>query len=559
MPKSQAPASESAGPSRRTFLTSTAVAAVAVAGGVPLLSACSSDTAASKGSVASGSELKKLLPAYAPETLAKPEIASVNGSSPGYTSLPDPLATSVKSVTGKGSTFKAMTPIWGTVPKQGNAYYKAINKAVGATMQFDPQDGNTYQDKIGAVLAGSDIPDIVTIPGWNLTGQIPNAVSAKFADLGPYLSGDKIKKYPNLANIPTGSWQMGVFGGKLRGLPMPSAPIGNAIFYRKDLLDGLGADLPKSAADLLAFGKEYTDPKKKRWAFDDLWTGIQFIYNLPLDAPHYWKLVNGKLVHKVELPEYREALEFGRKLFDAGTVHPDAVAGKDADAKVRFTSGQTLIYCDGTGAWQGMVTEQATSNPKFDMQALDYFSADGGKAKLWQGDMAGIFTFVSKNLPGSKIEELLAIADYAAAPFGTKEFMLVNYGVEGVHYTIKNGVPTRTTQGINEAQPATFLFLCSPPPAIAAPDQPQYVKDYAGWMARQTPYMSKPMFFGMQIQEPRRFASLYTPFDDLRKDITRGRKPVSAVEEAVTTWRKSGGDDLRKWYEQLLEKNGSGA
>ncbi|WP_405723982.1 extracellular solute-binding protein [Streptomyces sp. NBC_01537] len=552
MPNSQAP-------SRRTFLASTAVAAAAVAGGVPLLSACSPSTSSTKGSVATGSALKKLLPTYVPSTLVTPDVASVNGSSPGFTKLPSPLAQSVKTVPGKGSTFKAMTPIWGTVPKKGNAYYTALNKAVGATVDFDPQDGNTYQDKIGAVLAGSDIPDIVCIPGWNLTGQIPNAVVAKFADLGPYLSGDKVKDYPNLANIPTAAWQLSVFGEKLRGLPMPNPAIANAIFYRKDLIDGLGATLPKSTDDLLAFGKEYTDAKKKVWAYDDLWTGIQFIYHLPLDAPHYWKLVNGKLVHKIELPEYKEALAFARKLHDAGVVHPDAEAGKDADAQLRFTSGQTLIYNDGTGAWYGLVSQQSTSNPKFDMQALDYFAADGGTAKLWQGDGAGIFSFINKDLSPARIKELLGIVDFAAAPYGTKEYMLVNYGVEGVDYTLKNGVPTRTAQGTAEALPATYVFFASPPSTIAYPDQPQFVKDYAGWMARQTPHMEKPMFFGMQVQEPKRYASLYTPFDDLQKDIRRGRKSISAVDDAISTWRKSGGDDLRKWYEQLLEKNGSGA
>jgi putative aldouronate transport system substrate-binding protein len=451
-----------------------------------------------------------------------------------------------------------MTPIWGTVPKKNNAYYKALNKALGSTVQFDPQDGNTYQEKIGAVLASSGIPDLVTIPGWNMKGQIRNAIEAKFADLGPYLSGDNIKKYPNLANIPTGSWQMAVFGGKLRGLPNPGVPLGNAIFYRKDLVDSLGATLPTSADSLLAFGKEVTDAKKKRWAFDDLWVCIQKLYGVLPDAPHYWQLKDGKLVHKIETDEYREALAFARKLHDNKLVHPDAEAGKDADSKLRFTSGQTVMYNDGTGGWYGLVSEQSTANPKFNMQALDFFAAAGGNPLLWQDDMAGIFSFINKNLPKAKIEELLALADYAAAPFGTKEFQQVNYGVEGVDYKLKNGTPIFTTQGVQEAQPATFYFFCAPPPAIAHPDQPQMVKDYAGWMARQAKYLKKPLFYGMQIVEPTRYASLYTPFDDLQKDIRRGRKPVSAVEQAVTTWKNSGGDKLRAWYEDILAKNGSG-
>ncbi|WP_411086626.1 extracellular solute-binding protein [Streptomyces sp. 061-3] len=547
----------STAPSRRTFLASSAVAAVAVAGGVPLLAACGGGSGSgSKEGTTTGKALKKVVPNYIPSNLVQPDVAGVNGSSPGFTKLPDPLVTSVKSVPGKGSAFRVMTPLWGTVPKKNNPYYTAVNKAVGATLNFDPQDGNTYQDKIGAVLAGSDIPDAVTIPGWNMQGQIRNAIVAKFADLGPYLAGDAIKKYPNLANIPTGAWQYSVFGGKLRGLPMPSPILGNAIFYRKDLI-GSGA-VPGSAADLLAFGKEYTNAKKKVWAFDDLWVCIGKIFGLLPDAPHYWKLENGKLVHKIETQEYREALAFARKLHDGGYVHPDAEAGKDADSKIRFTGGGVLMYNDGTGGWKGMVTEQATANPKFDMQPLDFFNQDGGKPVLWQDDPAGIFTFLSKKLPKAKIEEFLAIADFAAAPYGTKEFMLTNYGVQDTHYTIKDGVPTFTPQGIQEAQPSTTVFLASPPHTVAFPDEPQLVKDYAGWMARQAPNVKKPLFFGMQVVEPQRYASLYTPFDDLQKDIRRGRKKVSDVDAAVTTWKNSGGDKLRAWYQDILDKNGSG-
>ncbi|MEV8308836.1 extracellular solute-binding protein [Streptomyces flavidovirens] len=545
-------------PSRRSFLASTAVAAAAVAGGLPLLAACGGPAQGGKEGATGGKALKAILPKYVPTNLADPDIPGVNGSSAGYTELPDPLATSVKGTPGKGGTFKAMTPIWGTVPKKDNAYYTAVNQALGATVRFDPQDGNTYQEKIGAVLAGSDIADIVTIPGWNMQGQIRNAIVSKFADLGPYLSGDKVEKYPNLANIPTGAWQMSVFGGKLRGLPMPSPVIGNAIFYRKDLLDELGATLPTSAGELLAFGKEYTNAKRKRWAFDDLWTCIQKIFGLLPDAPHYWQLDGDKLVHKIETAEYREALAFARKLHDARVVHPDAEANKDADAKIRFTGGGTLMYNDGTGGWHGLASEQAKANPEFDMRALDLFSADGGKPVLYQDPPAGIFSFINKNLPKERIEELLALVDYTAAPYGTKEFQLINFGVEGTHYTKKDGVPVRTDRGIQEAQPATYLFFASPPSVIAYPDFPEVVKEYAGWMARQAPHVRKPLFFGMQIVEPQRYASLYTPFDDLQKDIRRGRKKVSDIEEAVNTWKKSGGDELRKWYDDILEKQGSG-
>ncbi|MFE2438867.1 twin-arginine translocation signal domain-containing protein, partial [Streptomyces sp. NPDC059409] len=52
------------GPSRRSFLASTAVATAAVAGGVPLLSACGGSDGGSRDGTTSGKDAKKILPAY---------------------------------------------------------------------------------------------------------------------------------------------------------------------------------------------------------------------------------------------------------------------------------------------------------------------------------------------------------------------------------------------------------------------------------------------------------------------------------------------------------------
>ena len=89
---------------------------------------------------------------------------------------------------------------------------------------------------------------------------------SKFADLTPYLAGDKITKYPNLANIPTSAWQSGVWNGKLYGIP--SFPSPNAfpgyLFYRKDLFEAAGIPPEvKTADDLFAAGKELTDAERR--------------------------------------------------------------------------------------------------------------------------------------------------------------------------------------------------------------------------------------------------------------------------------------------------------
>ncbi|MFD0560829.1 ABC transporter substrate-binding protein [Kitasatospora saccharophila] len=167
----------------------------------------------------------------------------------------------------------------------------------------------------------------------------------------PHLAGDNIKKYPNLAAIPTGAWQAGIWGDKLYGIPSFSTgfSIAGTTFYRRDLLEpkGITADQVKTLDDLMALGKELTDEKAGTWAFDDVWT-----YLFPFfGVPNKWKLTDGKLVHKYETPELLEALDWHYKLATAGYLHPDAIAGNNADANTRFYAGKTLIQGGGTGVW----------------------------------------------------------------------------------------------------------------------------------------------------------------------------------------------------------------
>ncbi|NEE05474.1 extracellular solute-binding protein [Streptomyces sp. SID7499] len=558
MTPNAAPASS--GPSRRSFLASTAVATAAVAGGMPLLAACGGSDSGSKDGTTSGKSAKKLLPAYVASNVVSPDIPSKNGSAMGFTGKLDlaGLKTSVPKKLGKGSRIKIMSPFWGTPPKGDNAYYTAMNDLIGVDIAWQNQDGNTYDEKLGAVLASSDLPDVVVIPSWNMGGKIPSAIISKFADLGPYLSGDAIKKYPNLAAVPSGAWQYSIFGGKLRGLPQPAPAVPGIVpFYRKDVFDKEGYELPKSPDEFLALAKEISRPKAKVWACDDMkWSAFQFFGVLSgSEKPLGWNLADGKMVYRVETEEYLEALEWVRKLYAAGVVHPDAraVQGTAGD---RFTAGQVLIYNDNISSWWGKMAEQAGQKTDFRISGMDIFGADGGDPTLWAGSPAGIFAFVNKKASKAVVEDVLAAANVTAAPYGTKEYMLTNYGVEGTHYSVKDGVPTKNDKGNQEVINA-YVMLASPAPTIAHPDLPDIAKEQVEWQQRMGAFTKKSTFWGMQITEPARYTNLSNDFEQLEDDTVRGRKKISDVQQAVSDWKKQGGDKLRDWYQKLHDTNGS--
>ncbi|CAL9407394.1 Lipoprotein LipO [Streptomyces sp. enrichment culture] len=553
------------GPSRRNFLASSAVAAAAVAGGMPLLAACGGSDGGSREGTTSGKDAEKLLPAYVASNVVTPDIPSRNGSAVGFTGKLDiaDLKTSVPEKLGKGGRITVMSPFWGSPPKGDNAYYRAMNDLIGVDVRWQNQDGNTYDQKLGAVLASSNVPDVVVVPGWNLTGKIPSAVIGKFADLGPYLSGDAVKDYPNLAAIPTDAWRRSIFGGKLRGLPMPSSYVTSIVpLYRQDVFEKEGYEVPRSADEFLALAKEITNARAKRWACLDMkWTAFNAFGVLTGEEKSLgWNEVDGKLVYRIETEEYLEALEWTRKLFAAGVVHPDAELGKSnaTDPGPKFAAGEFLIYNQDISQWWSRTAEQATQNPDFKVWGMDVFGHDGGEPKLWAKNPAGIFAFVNKKASKDVIRDVLAVANVTAAPYGTKEYMMTNYGVEGTHYTVKDGVPTKTDQGNIDVMNA-YVMIASPAATIAHPDFPEVAKGQVEWQQRMGAFTRKSSFYGMQITEPARWTNLSNDFEQLEDDIVRGRKKIGDMQQAVSDWRSKGGDQLRDWYKKLLDENGSAA
>ncbi|MEV5429488.1 extracellular solute-binding protein [Streptomyces sp. NPDC052701] len=558
-------ASASFGPSRRSFLASTAVVTAAVAGGTPLLAACGGSDGGSREGTTAGKKAEKLLPAYVAGNVVTPDVASKNGSAVGFTRGVDlaELKTSVPKRLGRGGRVTVMSPFWGSPPKSGNAYYRAMNDLIGVDVRWQNQDGNTYDQKLGAVLASSDVPDVVVVPGWNMGGRIPSAIIGKFADLGPYLSGDEVKEYPNLAAIPTDAWRRSLFGGKLRGLPMPSSYVPNIVpFYRKDVFDEEGYEVPRSADEFMALAKEITNARAKRWACGDMkWTAFNvFGVMSGSEKALGWNLVDGRLLYRAETEEYLEALEWTRKLFAAGVVHPDARLGKSqaTDPSAKFAAGEFLIYNNDISSWWGQQAAQAAHNPDFRIWGMDIFGHDGGDPALFATNPANIFAFVNKDASEAVVRDVLAVANVTAAPYGTKEYMLTNYGVEGTHYTVKDGVPTKNDKGNIEVVNA-YVMVAGPAPTIARPDFPEIGEGAVRWQQRMGAFTRKTAFYGMQVTEPARHTNLSNNFEQLEDDIIRGRKKVADMQQAVSDWRSRGGDRLRDWYKKLLDENGSAA
>src|SRR5581483_4200379 len=123
------------------------------------------------------------------------------------------------------------------------------------------------------------------------------------------------------------------------------------------------------------------------------------------------------------------------------------------------------------GAWNLMDAQSGiAANPKYNRQAFKVFSADGTTTpSIFVGSGASIVGYLNKSLTPAQIKECLSIANFLAAPYGSQEYTLINFGAEGVDFTMPPAGPTYTDNGKTEANQDTYQFLAAPPSVVSNP------------------------------------------------------------------------------------------
>lgn len=545
---------------RRDFLGLVGLGATAVATG-GMLAGCSKAPSTSSGSATAGEKVKALLPNYKPTDLLKPDIPGIRPVADGFTNYPA-ASELVQAITEKpgsgGKTIKSLFPLWGTPPPgiPNNAYYEAMNTALGVAIDPSAQDGNQYGAKLSAILGARDVPDLLVVPNWEVDKQarFSDAVAALFEDLTPYLRGDKVDAYPMLAGIPTGAWEYSVWGGKLAAVPWPTeGPYAWMLFYRQDLSEKAGLAAPTTVEELHQWGKKMTDATKGVWAFGAIFDWMQQLFGAPQS---FRKKGGGGLEHKYETPEFKAALEFTIKLYKDGLVHPDVAAGDGGNSKTLFAGGKMLMRMDGEGNWRETQAKESKVTPGFRIQPVAPFAAGSGEPVLWGSDKPVFWTFVKKGLGKERTREILRVLNYLAVPSGSKERELIEYGVEGKHFTrAADNSPIKTELGKKELSGAYPNLSGRPPAIFGSADAPDYVRQTVTYQNENLKYLEKDLFKGIKLELPANYAAANQPAEDKIQDILSGRRRVSELDAIVKEFMANGGDDGRDFLEKTLVDN----
>jgi putative aldouronate transport system substrate-binding protein len=499
--------------------------------------------------------------------------STVEGVPDVYLTSPQPF-TSYEGVPGSGGSVRVFMISYSPPPpaRDQNQYWQELEKRLGVTWEIDLTPQPSYGEKSATYFAGGDLPDLFYLnPEQNAPQQYQAMAQGAFLDLEPYVTGDALQQFKNLATFPQYAWDNARFQGTLYGVPKVQPKIGNLGFYRSDWARKFGVT-PNDPESLRSFLTQCTtgDPdgngNPDTWGSGRFENGWRAWDNASMSqmfrVPFNWRRNDdGTLTYMIETDEYRQFLQYQAELYAAGAFHPDAAGMTFSDAQNAFIAGETGFHYEGFPSFYGTgsVTDRMQqANAGGTDTYITPVGSDGQPGIVYNG--VGHFGYVGipASLSGNddRINELLRILDYLAAPFGSEEFTFLNNGIEGVH-SDRNAGGNLILNDRGRSEKSDLPSPMNGLPVFFYPEDPTI-----GLAIQQGGYAS----VGLGIDDPT--LGLYSAANiengpaltqlgtDTVTAIITGRQGIDSLDAAIEEWKSRGGDQIRQDFQEALQQQG---
>ncbi|UVI27373.1 extracellular solute-binding protein [Paenibacillus spongiae] len=496
--------------------------------------------------------------------------AAVNGS--GMPIVADKV--NLKMIAGKAPTTAPdwkQTMLWQEYEKMSNIH-----------VEWEMIPFDSLAEKRNIMLAGGDYPDAF------FTAQIPTADLLKYGSQGVFVKlNDLIDEYaPNLKAImekyPEVKKGMTMPDGNIYGFPMILDPeftsvlAGGKMWLKKDWLDKLNLKEPETTEEFYEMLKAFKegDPNGNGQPDEIPYEGVglgSFI-NYINGA---WGLGNrGVRNANVDVepgadklrfipvdPQYKEMLQYVRKLYDEGLI-----------AKDIFTIQANQYYATGA---KGVYGTTITTSPYTLMKQKDYIGLGALQGphgdQIWSAvgsalSSAGAFVITDRN---KHPEATVRWIDHLYSDEGSKMFFM---GFEGKSYEIDPSGEIAYTKEITENpdgltfEQALVKYVVWPGggyPNIVrqkffkgAESQPEAV-EAAKRFANQFPEEIWPAF-NLTVEESDQMATLGADINsyvaEMQAKFVSGKESFEEWDRYVDTLKKMGLDQYMKIYQSAYER-----
>lgn len=320
-----------------------------------------------------------------------------------------------------------------------------VNEAANVDLQIEWVLSDVLEEKITLAMSSPQtMPMVITHSGM-LTGNIVSAAKqGAFVDLNDYIWDSE--KYPNLSQMNKEVAETLTVDGKLIAIPR-TRDIGRyGLSYRKDWAEAVGITSdPKTIDDVYDMFYKFTYEDPDGNGKDDTYGMEMTQYTGPFDiiqtwfgVGNGWAEVDGKLVPVHMQPEYQEALDWIKKVYDEGLMPKDWAVRTTDTWENGCKTGESGVFIDtmdgGRRIWDYFEKEDSytasVSNPD-EAASMKLLGAINGKTLATSG-YNGYFTLSASTCDTpEKIDAVLTLLD----KLNDNDLrILVEYGIEDINW-----------------------------------------------------------------------------------------------------------------------------
>lgn len=502
------------------------------------------------------------LPTYMQPNWPTPDVPGGTITPAGFINYPQKLIRSVANPPGKGGEVTITTQTLASIPTpmDSNPVWQELNKRVGATLNISITPFADYGQKVPTIIAANDLTDMLFLPNGQQVPGFPQFLEARCADLTPFLSGDAVEDYPNLAAHPTSVWKTVIINNKIFGVGDPIPPYFWVHWHHAELLQQAGLQVPKTAADYKTVMQTLLNPNGGLFGlvaesgYQYGYGTINQLFTSIFGGPNQWSLDNGKLTRLFETEQFKAAVGFARDLWAAGMYEPGGPGYNTLSARDAFLArkgvfrwdGNTPDIFNGRGSGGAVIPLEPPSMNRL----VPPFGADASTKPTYPLYHGSFGMIVLKKASDDRIRELLGVLNVLAAPFGTEERQLIAYGIEGRDFTRgPSGAPILTDQGRLDLMQWVVADIVNPAPSYFDPLGPDFVQHVVNALKQYEAVGVQDPTVGFYSESAGRQGLIANQrFGDGVTDIVAGRRPLSDLDSLVSEWRSGGGEQVRKEY-----------
>ena len=349
---------------------------------------------------------------------------------------------------------------------ENNRWTRWINENSPVNVTFVAVSRSAPAEKLNVLFASGTAPDLVF--EYSPTIKTPLYNQGMLMPLD-----DAVEKYSTvykafLAKNP-GIRKAGLKpDGKMYELGRTNnATTQRTIYVRQDWLDKLNLKAPDTIEEMYQVAKAFAERDPDGNGLKDTYgiavnATLQEVYQVAYLINHV--LVNGDYVHNwAQLSAY---YDFVKRLYDEGIIDRDYLSDSNGTkASQDFLNGKIGIYpSDMSGLNLQMYTTLKQNVPGVKIVLIPYPKTQFNRVNPSMSNPVQMTAVV--NAACKDPESVMKYVDFIS---DSKAYMTLQWGIEGVHYRMVNGMPTRIQEKATEISYGTGDFLMLVPQTIKDP------------------------------------------------------------------------------------------